>query len=252
MDIVKDIFVFLIGLCWGSFLNVCIYRLPKGISIICPASSCPNCGAKISLFDNIPLLSYILLKGRCRSCGMRISLVYPTVETLTGLIFFLIWRKFGLSIDAFLYALFCSLLIVISFIDIQYKIIPDLLSLGGAGGGLLASLGLSGITFWDSLLGLFLGGGILFIVAYGYYKLRKIEGMGGGDIKLLGMIGSWLGYKSIVQVLLIGSVAGILVGLPMILIKKDRYFQIPFGPFLSGAAIFVLFLDLVHLKISLF
>ncbi|MFN3535797.1 MAG: prepilin peptidase, partial [Desulfatiglandales bacterium] len=123
---------------------------------------------------------------------------------------------------------------------------------GGAGGGLLASLGLSGITFWDSLLGLLLGGGILFIVAYGYYKLRKIEGMGGGDIKLLGMIGSWLGYKSIVQVVLIGSVAGILVGLPMILIKKDRYFQIPFGPFLSGAAIFVLLLDLIHLKIFLF
>lgn len=244
MAMTKVLLIFVFGLCWGSFLNVCIYRIPRGISIVNPPSNCPNCGNKIKGYDNIPIISFILLKGKCRACGEKISYVYPIVELATGLILLALYQRYGINVDSILYAVFCSTLIVISFIDLEHRIIPDILSLGGVGAGLIASLGLTAITFLDSLLGLLLGGGLLLLVATVYFKLRKLEGMGGGDIKLLGMIGAWLGYKAIIPVLLFASLAGVLFGLPFILIKKDRYFQIPFGPFLSGAAILYVLWDI--------
>lgn len=244
MAMIKIFSIFLFGLCWGSFLNVCIYRIPRGISIVSPPSSCPNCGTKVKAYDNIPIISFILLRAKCRACGEKISYIYPIVELTTALIFLGLYLRYGISVDSALYGVFCSALIVISFIDLEHKIIPDILSLGGAGAGLIASLKLTFITFWDSFLGLLLGGGLLFLVAFVYLKVRKLEGMGGGDIKLLGMIGAWLGYKAIIPVLLFASLGGVLVGLPFILIKKDRYFQIPFGPFLSGAAVLSLVWDI--------
>jgi leader peptidase (prepilin peptidase)/N-methyltransferase len=234
----------ILGLCLGSFLNVCIHRIPKGISIIYPSSSCPWCGSKIRALDNIPLLSYLILKGRCRNCGKHISIVYPIVEVLTSFVTVLVYIRFGLKFDAVLYLIFCYDLIVISFIDLRHKVIPDVLSVGGIGAGLLASLFLVRISFFDSILGILFGGAFLYLIAFTYFKLKKIEGMGGGDIKLIAMIGAWLGYKSLPFVLLTGSLIGVIVGMIAILIlKKGRYYEIPFGPFLSLGAYLYLFLD---------
>jgi len=242
LDLTANLLIAIFGLCMGSFLNVCIYRIPKGISIINPPSSCPWCGSKIRPLDNIPILSYIILRGRCRSCGFQIPLVYPIVELLTSFVTVLIYMKFGINVDAMLYLIFSYSLIVISFIDLKHKIIPDLLSIGGIIAGVCSSLVITKISFLDSILGVILGGAFLYIIAYTYLKLRKIEGMGGGDIKLIAMIGAWLGYKSLPFVLLTGSLIGVIAGITAILIfKKNRYFEIPFGPFLSLGAFSYLF-----------
>lgn len=249
MALIFDIFVICLGLCWGSFLNVCIYRLPKGQSILKPPSFCPKCGNKIKIYDNVPILSYILLGGKCRSCHGKISIVYPIVEVITAFICLLLFKKYGFTVHGLLYLIFCSILVVISFIDLEHRIIPDVLSIGGSAMGVLTSGWLRTLSFLDSFLGLLLGGGLLYLIAYFYFKIRKIEGMGGGDIKLLGMIGTWLGYKAILSVLLVSSFSGVLVGLPLMIIKKDRYFQVPFGPFLSGAAIVHLFWNISFFEI---
>jgi len=237
--------IFIFGACIGSFLNVCIYRLPLKKSIVFPGSACPKCGHKLSCFENIPIISYLFLKGRCSKCKTKISFIYPLVEILTALFALFLWIKFGLTISFFIYFIFVCALIVITFIDINYRIIPDVISLPGIVFGFISSFFLPNISWLDSLLGILLGGGILYIVTWGYYLATKKIGMGGGDIKLLAMIGSFLGWESIPFVIFISSLTGSLVGITYILIKKrGKNYKIPFGPFLAfGALVHLFFSD---------
>ncbi len=253
------LFIFFVwGLIVGSFLNVCIYRLPEGKSIVFPPSHCPQCKHRLKWKDNIPLLSFILLKGHCRYCGHPISWQYPLVELITAIFSVLAYCKWKLSLTLIYYLVFIYALIAVSFIDIKHQIIPDCISLPGIVLGISGNLflnylsknhlpstlnqGLSIISFKSSLLGAALGGGILFLVAYGYYFVTKREGMGGGDIKLMAMIGAFLGIRVVPAVIFLASLAGSIVGIFWILAKgKDRYFPIPFGPFLALGALLCLF-----------
>jgi leader peptidase (prepilin peptidase)/N-methyltransferase len=226
----------------GSFLNVCIYRLPKGESIIRPGSHCPHCQTPIKFYDNIPLASYVLLKGKCRQCQTVISLQYPLVEGITALSSFLLFLEFGISWSYLFYFSFVASLIVITVIDLYHQIIPDVISLPGIGVGVFASLILPKMTILNSLLGTLLGGGSLFAVATLYQWLFKREGMGGGDIKLLAMIGAFLGWKAVVLTILSGSLVGSITGIIVMVAKgKDFKYAIPFGPFLSLGAVISLF-----------
>ena len=226
----------------GSFLNVCIFRLPKEESIIWPGSHCPHCKKPIKFYDNIPLISYLLLKGRCRYCKGSISLQYPLVEGITALSSLFLIIKFGPSLSYLFYSAFVAALIVITVIDLYHQIIPDAISLPGIGVGLLASLLIPEITFSNSLIGILLGGGSLFIVATFYQWLFKREGMGGGDIKLLAMIGAFLGWKAVLLTILLSSLIGSMTGILMMVVKgKDFKYAIPFGPFLSLGAVISLF-----------
>jgi leader peptidase (prepilin peptidase)/N-methyltransferase len=194
------------------------------------------------LLDNLPLVSFLLLKGSCRYCRVPISFQYPLVEAVTGLATVLIGWKFGLS-WAFLQALILvSALLIVSFIDLSHQIIPDWISFPGMGIGLLFSWLVGSPGWWSSLIGLLTGGGVLWLLAVGYQLLAKKEGMGGGDIKLLAMIGAFLGWPGVLVTLLLGSFLGTLAGLVLILIwKKNRTYAVPFGPFLSLGAVIHLF-----------
>jgi leader peptidase (prepilin peptidase) / N-methyltransferase len=241
METMIGLVILIFGCIIGSFINVCIYRIPKGVSIVRPGSACPSCGNPIKWYDNIPLLSYVLLRGKCRHCKSAISVRYPVVEILTAFYFLLLYFKFGFSIEMPIHMLFGGILIIVSFIDLELQIIPDILSLGGLAAGFLLSFARPGFSFIDSLYGIFLGGGILFAIAGGYKLVTKREGMGGGDIKLLAMIGAFCGIKGVVFSLMSGSLIGTLVGIPLMLIKRQgSTYAIPFGPFLSlGALIYV-------------
>lgn len=226
----------------GSFLNVCILRLPKEESIVWPGSHCPHCKSPIDFYDNIPVISYILLKGKCRHCRSSISFQYPLVEGITALTSLILFMKFGPSLSYLFYFLFVAALIVVTGIDLYYQIIPDVISLPGIGVGLLASLMIPQITFWNSLIGILLGGGSLFLVAAVYQWLFKREGMGGGDVKLLAMIGGFLGWKAVILTILLGSLIGSIIGIMVMVVKgKDFKYAIPFGPFLSLGAVLSLF-----------
>lgn len=226
----------------GSFLNVCIFRLPKEESIIWPGSHCPHCKNAIKFYDNIPVVSYFLLRGRCRYCKGSISLQYPLVEGITAVSSLFLIIKFGPSLSYLLYFAFVAALIVITVIDLYHQIIPDVISLPGIGMGLLASLLIPQITFSNSLIGILLGGGSLFIVATFYQWLFKREGMGGGDVKLLAMIGAFLGWKAVLLTILLSSLIGSVTGILMMVVKgKDFKYAIPFGPFLSLGAVISLF-----------
>lgn len=230
------------GLIWGSFFNVCILRIPEDESLVTTRSHCPKCGDPIPWYLNIPVASYLYLRGRCRNCKARISVQYPLVEIGTALLFVGLNVKFGWGVHFLLYALFTSLLIVISVIDLYHQIIPDELSLPGILLGFIASFFLHDISWWSSLLGIGLGGGLFLGIAYLYEKLAKREGLGGGDVKLLGMIGAWLGYKSILLIIVMSSALGSIVGIIFMLIhKKDFKTAIPFGPFLAIAALVYVF-----------
>lgn len=226
----------------GSFLNVCIYRLPKEESIVTPGSHCPYCKKPIAFYDNIPLISYLLLKGKCRHCKKSISSRYPLIEGITALISFLLLLKYGPSWDYLIYFSFASALMVITVIDLDHQIIPDVISLPGVGVGLISSFVLTHITFLESLIGMVLGGGSLFLVATIYQWLFKREGMGGGDIKLLAMIGAFLGWKAVILTILLSSLIGSVAGMVVIVFKgKDFKYAIPFGPFLSLGALISMF-----------
>jgi leader peptidase (prepilin peptidase)/N-methyltransferase len=256
---VENIFVFIFGGIIGSFLNVCIYRMPLNESIISPGSHCPNCEKAIPWYDNVPFVSYCLLLARCRFCKKIISPRYLLVELLTGASFLAMFIRFGLSFDFFVYTLFVCGLIVSTFIDIGYRIIPDEISLGGIAVGLLLSLakslfiGHNGAKFFpliDSCLGVIVGGGIIYLTGFlfdlVYFKLLKkpaiqgeTESMGGGDVKLLAMIGAFLGWKIAIFTFFIAPFFGAVVGLINMAVKKDH--TIPYGPFLSLAAIIGIF-----------
>ncbi len=236
----------LFGLFFGSFLNVCIYRMPRNESIVFPPSHCTACGTKIRPWDNVPVLSYLILRGRCRQCGEKISIRYPLVEILSGLLALAMLYRFGLTASFVIYYFWSCALLVITFIDIDYQIIPDSLSIGGAVIGL-------GLVWWlpisypDALIGLGLGAGLLTAVIYGYYFLTGKQGMGGGDVKLLGMIGVFTGWQGVLFTIFMGSLAGTLVGVPWAFVqKKDMKTAIPFGPFLAlGGLLYVLWGDIM-------
>ena len=234
--------IFVFGAVVGSFLNVCIHRLPTGESVVFPASHCPHCQQPIRPYDNIPILSYLVLRGRCRQCGEPISMRYPLVEMLAGVAGAAAVSVFGLSAHALLTFAFLCALLVITFIDVDYQIIPDAISLPGIGVGFAAALVLGEPSWKASLAGILLGGGLSWGVAEGYHWLTGREGMGGGDIKLLAMIGAFLGWRAVPVTLLLGSLAGTAIGVTLMLVqRRDRRTAIPFGPFLAIGAICALF-----------
>ncbi len=253
-ETLQYIFTFIFGACIGSFLNVCIYRLPAKKSIIFPPSACMKCGHKLSWWENIPIVSYIFLKAKCRKCGTSLSLQYPLVELITGLLALLLLKHFGLTLNFFIYAIFTAALIVITFIDLKHQIIPDVISLPGIVLGVFFSIFNPNISIFDSILGVVVGGGVLLAVAWGYFLITKREGMGGGDIKLLAMIGAFLGWKSIPVVIFISAAVGSIIGLIVILLNRgSRKTAIPYGPFLALGAIIYIFWgeNLINLYLNL-
>jgi leader peptidase (prepilin peptidase) / N-methyltransferase len=236
-------YVFFIGMCIGSFLNVCIYRLPAGKSIVRPASACPSCGTTIRWYDNIPLISYIILRGRCRGCKMRISIRYPIIELLCGLFAMTSWMHYGFGLPALIYFILIAALLVITFIDIDHRIIPDIISLPGIPLGFLSSFILPQLKWSDSLIGIVAGGGSLLAVAWGYQLIAGRDGMGGGDIKLLAMVGAFLGWKGVLFTIMASSLIGTAVGIAIMLrSRKGIKMALPFGPFLAIGAIMYIFL----------
>jgi leader peptidase (prepilin peptidase)/N-methyltransferase len=235
-------FALVLGLLLGSFLNVCIYRIPLGKSIVHPPSSCPQCGRRIRFYDNLPVVSYIILQGRCRYCRHPIPFHYPMVEALFGVLSFVLFIKYGLSFQYGLLLLFSGALVVISFIDLHHQIIPDVISLPGIPAGVAASLVVGTPSWPESLIGGFAGGAILYLVAMIFSWATGREGMGGGDIKLLAMIGAWMGWKALPFIILASSLSGTLIGgAALILSGKGLRIRIPFGPFLCLGTFLYLF-----------
>jgi len=216
--------------------------LPEHNSIVKPLSQCPHCHHPVRLYDNIPLISYFILKGKCRDCGEKISWRYPLVEFITALLALLLFGKYYLTLNFLIFFVFTAVLIVITFIDLDHQIIPDVLTLPGIPIFFLLSVFVVKVPWIEAAIGLLVGGGVLLAIAYGYELLTKREGMGGGDIKLLAMIGGFLGWKSLIFIILFSSFAGAIVGIAAMVIKKeDMKYAVPFGPFLSAAAVAYLF-----------
>ena len=231
-----------LGAVIGSFLNVCIYRLPRGESIAWPGSHCPACGASIAWFDNIPVLSYVSLFGRCRKCCGPISIRYPVVEAANAVGYVIILAAFGANWTAALYCVLFSALLVAAGTDLTHKIIPNVVTVPGIVLGLVAAATVLPLGFVNALLGVAIGGGILWALAWASPYLFGKEGMGGGDIKLLAMIGAFLGWKPALLTIMIGSLSGSIIGVSLIalgLMKRDDY--IPFGPFLVLGALLSMF-----------
>lgn len=241
--------VFLIGAIWGSFLNVCIYRLPRKESVVWPGSHCPRCQTPLPLWCNIPVLSYLLLRGKCLFCGAKIPLRYPMVEILTAALLTLLWQLFGFGFVFIQNAILTLLLIIITFIDLDYKLILNKLTFPGMVAGLIFSLIFHLITPVSALTGLLVGGGFLWLIGLlGNYAFKK-ESMGGGDIKLAAMIGAFLGPKVIIALFLsfFLSLPVIAIGLSSGRLKMGA--TVPFGPFISLATlVFICFGEnLIHL-----
>lgn len=256
-------FVFLFGLIIGSFLNVCILRIPGGKSIVMPASACPKCGAPIRPYDNIPVLSYLLLGGKCRKCKNPISWMYPLVELLTGLLFLACFEAFGLTPEALKWAAFCAILIVLVFTDLRERILPDAVNYTGLALGFVLSCftrPADGTAQWlasrmfefpppapvlslaDAALGAAVGSALLWTVSEAYFKLRGREGMGLGDVKMMLMAGAFLGAKRTLLTIFAGSLLGSLLGIAFILARrKGSDYELPFGTFLGMAALLVVF-----------
>jgi leader peptidase (prepilin peptidase) / N-methyltransferase len=256
-------FVFLFGLVIGSFLNVCILRIPERKSVVLPSSACPKCGAPIRAYDNIPVVSYFLLGGKCRKCKTRISPMYPLVELLTGGLFFACYFAFGLTAEAAKWAAFSALMIVLVFTDLRERILPDVVNYTGLGIGLAISLFTQptdgtaqwlsnhmfafpppapALSFADALLGAAVGSALLWVVSEVYFRLRGREGMGLGDVKMMLMAGAFLGAKRTLLTIFAGSVLGSFLGLAFILARrKQSDYELPFGSFLGMAALLVVF-----------
>jgi leader peptidase (prepilin peptidase)/N-methyltransferase len=239
METLTIIFIVVAGLVWGSFLNVVIHRVPRGMSLLRPPSTCPGCGARIKPYDNVPVFSYLFLRGKCRACGRPISPVYPAVEALTALGFVLVFVQSGraLSLEFFAGGLFTSALIALGFIDHFHQILPDAITMPGLALSLVYSFFRDDLTFRGALIGAVTGAGFLLLV-YGAYRLiRKKEGLGMGDVTMLLMIGAYLGLARTLLTLILASFVGALVGVFFIVRrKKDLQFALPFGTFLAPAA----------------
>jgi len=246
---------FVFGAVVGSFLNVCIYRLPEGISIVNPPSFCPNCKYHIRWYDNIPLISYILLRGKCRNCGERISPRYFIVELVTALLFLAAYKSVGLSAVLPVYFALIGALIVVAFIDLKHRIIPDVITYSGIIGGVVLSFLLPMLhknpfpwnlvvepklaALLDSLSGLFLGGGALYLIGILGEATFKREAMGGGDVKLLAMLGAFLGWKAVLLIIVISALLGAIVGVVEKIRTGASY--IPYGPYLALGGLIAMF-----------
>ena len=255
--------IFLLGLVIGSFLNVCILRIPAEESIVLPPSHCPACQAQIKPYDNIPVASWLLLGGRCRKCKAPISPMYPLVELLTGLLFLACYLWFGPTVEFAKWAVFAALLVVLTITDIRERILPDKVNFLGLGLGLAfsfftapvdgAAAWLSrrlfeipppqpALSFGDALLGAAVASGLLWLVAEGYFRLRGREGMGLGDVKMMAMAGAFLGVQRGLLTIMVGSLLGSLIGAVVISVgRKGSDFELPFGTFLGAAAMLVVF-----------
>ena len=250
-------FIFIIGAMVGSFANVCIFRLPMGKSIVRPGSHCFRCGRQIKWFDNIPVLSFMFLRGRCRRCGLKFSARYPFVEFLTGLFFLMLYFRFGIGPEFLIFSVFAVSMVIMSFIDIDHRIIPDEIDLPGIALGVILSAVYPPLHSrpqpWDSvfsspviislassLSGIIVGGGMLMALAvFGKMAFKK-EAMGGGDIKLIAMIGAFMGWQFALLTIFLSAVIGSIIGFIMKLKTSSSY--IPYGPYLAlGALISVFF-----------
>jgi leader peptidase (prepilin peptidase)/N-methyltransferase len=233
---------FAFGACIGSFLNVCAYRIPAGLSIATPPSRCPHCGTPVRPADNIPVISWFLLGGSCRYCASGISIRYALVEAATGLLAVLVYWRFGLSLPALIYFGFGALLVTASLIDLDYRIIPNVFTLPGIPLALTASLLLPEISVKEAFAGMVAGGGSLWLVAVVYRRFRGREGMGMGDVKLLALIGALVGPEGVLFTVLAASIMGTMAGL-LAALRHGKGLQqaIPFGPFLASGAIVYLF-----------
>lgn len=235
------VIVFLFGAVIGSFLNVCIHRLPREESVAWPASRCPSCGKPIAIYDNIPIVSYLVLRGRCRACGVPIAIRYPLVEGANAIGYLAVFWIFGFTGEAYVYAGLLSALIVITGTDLSHTMIPDAVTVPGIVIGLLCAAVILPIGIVDSLLGLLLGGGLLWALAWASPYVFGKEGMGGGDIKLMAMVGAFIGWKPVLLAIMIGSFLGSAVGVGLIalgIMRRDQY--IPFGPFLAAGSLLAL------------
>ena len=265
-EIFTYILSFIFGSIIGSFLNVCIYRLPREESIAYPGSHCTSCDQSISFYNNIPILSYLFLNGKCSKCESKISPRYPIVEILTGLLFVTTVWSFGLTTQTFFYLIFLSSIVTITFIDLEHMIIPNFITYPGIIVGILYNalrtdwgnsselinkfsfgiqdffLLLNELPILNSLFGVILGGGILLVIAYAYEIIKKRQGMGMGDVKLLAMIGAFFGWEGVLFVIFLGSILGSVIGISIIIAKRgDLKYALPFGPFLSIAAVIYIF-----------
>lgn len=265
---------FVVGGMVGSFLNVCIYRLPREESIVKPRSRCPKCGNPIAWFDNIPIVSWLLLGARCRQCGAAISWQYPLVEAVTGTLFLLVFWRFGFTPASPIYMVFVAGLVLVTFVDLAEWIIPDEVTLPGIGVGLAFSLvGMyfpeSGIVVndvFDALIGAAAGFGVLYLLDKGSLLLLKKRGMGLGDAKLLAMLGAFLGWKNVILIIMAASLVGSIVGITLVIIRKQKSVveepgaegegrkghYLPFGPYLAFAGLLALFFgnDLINFYLN--
>lgn len=237
-------FSIILGALLGSFANVIIYRLPKGESIVSPRSRCQSCLKTVPWFHNIPIFSWLILRGRCYSCKAPFSFRYPLVELLMATLYGMVFYKFGLSWLTLEYLIAIFSLVIVTFIDIDHFLLPDVFTLSGIALGLIGAMLNPEREFYDALLGFLMGGGFLALVAYLYWFLKKEDGMGGGDIKLLAWLGALLGWKSIPLIVMISSLLGSFVGILIMLKKKGNLkTAIPFGPYLVIAALLYMFFD---------
>jgi leader peptidase (prepilin peptidase) / N-methyltransferase len=263
LELFIGIFVFLFGLIIGSFLNVCILRIPGGKSIVMPASACPKCAAPIRPYDNIPVISYLILGGKCRACKTPISPMYPLVELLTGLLFLACYLAFGLTIESLKWAVFSAIMIVLVFTDLRERLLPDVVNYTGLALGLALSFFIKptdGTALWianhmfafpppapvlsfaDAIFGAAFGSGLLWLVSEAYFRLRGREGMGLGDVKMMLMAGAFLGTKRTLLTILAGSLLGSVLGVAVIVARrKEADYELPFGTFLGMAALLVVF-----------
>lgn len=242
-------FIIFFGLVFGSFMNVLIYRLPRGLSIVLPVSHCPICKSKIKFYDNIPIISFLLLKGRCRNCKNKIPIQYPLVELTFTIILLLIFIKFGLNKEFIYFSIFSFFLVTASFCDIftlldknfETGIIPDSINYTGIVTGFTLSIVLYN-NYINSLIGILVGFFFLYILNLIYKIFKKIDGIGGGDMKLLALVGAFLGYKLLLPVLLISSIINIIISLIIIIIVRNKNFPVPFGPSIALGGLITIFL----------
>ncbi len=262
-SIVPEIWFFILGAALGSFANVCVKRIPAGISIVSPRSRCTSCKTPIKNYHNIPILSWLLLGGRCAYCEKRISAEYPLVELLCAVLAVFLYREFGVSLELLFYLALCTGLVTITLIDIRHLIIPDMITLPGIAAGValnairtdwgavsdvVFSSGLAdflpataSIAIFNSIGGALLGGGAFLLIATAYRNLRKKEGMGMGDVKLVAMLGAFFGMWGVLVIIFLSSILGTLIGLSVIILrKKDPGHAIAYGPFLSLSAVLYL------------
>ncbi len=238
MSAAAAIFLGVMGLIVGSFLNVCVYRLPRRRSINWPGSHCTSCNRALSWYENIPVVSWVALRGRCRTCGERISVMYPLVELITGTLFVAGYLIYGWTPVLAARLAFACAMVVLFAVDLRHHLLPNVITVPGIVVGFVLSLLLPAPGWKASLIGLIAGGGVLFAISEGYYRLRGVEGLGMGDVKMLAMIGAFLGWQLMLVTLILASFAGSIIGLGVIASGRGGMkAALPFGTFLAVGAL---------------